>query len=205
MFTEKLEQIKMLRNKQCAAGLLVILLLGMLPILSALGAQQEGTAKPDYSSIRRELLEFEAALNDLVNSSFSASPFAVVQKAKGAYLQGYGLCFAFMVNIHRAVRNTPFGPVRVAAPITQELKKQRIDELKERLIRLLKDHGENLRMLRKEEYVTIIAYVEDRNFPDEPGENKTIVLAALKKDLDEFGRRSNGFKEFKQRIKIVEY
>jgi hypothetical protein len=47
--------------------------------------------------------------------------------------------------------------------------------------------------------------MEDRNFPDEPSENKTIVLSVLKRDLDEFGNRSDRLKEFKQRMKIVEY
>jgi len=77
--------------------------------------------------------------------------------------------------------------------------------LKEKLIRVLQDNGENFQILRKEEYVTIIAYLEDWNLPDEPSSNKTIVLSALKKDLDEFARRSDRLKEFKQRMKIVEY
>ncbi len=192
----------MANNKRSTAGLLFILMFG-IPLAAPAG--QEDAAKPDYGSMRRHILQFEAAINDVINSSFSTSPFAVVQKAKGAYLQGYGLSFAFLVNIHRAVRNTPFGAIQVGTAITQELKKQRIDELKEKLIRLLQDSGETLRMLRKEDYVTIIAYVEDRNFPDEPSENKTIVLSALKKDLDEFGRRSDRLKEFKQRMRIIEY
>jgi hypothetical protein len=167
--------------------------------------KQEETAKMDLAAARQDILQFETAINAAITSSFSSSPFAVVHKAKGAYLQGHGFVFSFLINIHRAVKNTPFGTVRVGTTVTQELKRQRIEELKEKLIRLLQDSGETLRMLRKEDYVTIIAYMEDRNFPDEPSENKTIVLSALKKDLDEFGHRSDRLKEFKQRIKIVEY
>jgi hypothetical protein len=193
-------------NKRQRAGLLLYVTLGLLLASSSAGGKQEGIdSRQDYASARQDIPRFESKINDVINSSFSTSPFAVVQKAKGAYLQGYGFSFAFLVNIHRAVKNTPFGQVQTGANITQELKKQRIEELKEKLIQVLQNSGETFRMLRKEEYVTIIAYVEDRNFPDEPSANKTIVLSALKRDLDEFGRRSDLAKEFKQRMKIVEY
>lgn len=167
-------------------------------------AKQEDT-KQEYVSARQDILRFEGIINDVINASFSTSPFAVVQKPKGAYLQGYGFSFAFLVNMHRAVKRTPFGTIRPKNEPTQELKRQRIEELKEKLIRVLQDSGENFQILRKEEYVTIIAYLEDWNLPDEPSSNKTIVLSALKKDLDEFARRSDRLKEFKQRMKIVEY
>lgn len=196
---------KMAIKKQCTVGLLLFVMVGQSFAGNAGFGKQEEAGKPDYVSARQDILQFEAAINDVINSSFSTSPFAVVQKAKGVYIQGYGASFAFLVNIHRAVKRTPFGTVRVGQPVTQESKKQRIDELKEKLIRLLQDNGENLRVLRKEDYVTIIAYVEDRNLPDEPSENKTIVLSVLKRDLDDFGGRSDRLREFKQRMKIVEY
>lgn len=195
----------MATKKRHTAGLMLFVMLA-LPLGAPAGSGiQEETAKPDLASARRDIQQFEVAVNAVINTSFSSSPFAVVHKAKGAYLEGHGFVFSFLINIHRAVKNTPFGTVRVGAAVTQELKRQRIEALKEKLIRLLQDTGENLRMLRKEEYVTIIAYMEDRNFPDEPNENKTIVLSVLKKDLDEFGHRSDRLKEFKQRMKIVEY
>jgi len=196
---------KMATKKRHTAGLVLFVMFGLLLAAPARFGKPEESAKPDFAAARRDILQFEAAMNATINSSFSSSPFAVVNKAKGAYLEGHGFVFSFLINIHRAVKNTPFGVVRVGATVTQEMKRQRIEELKEKLIRLLQDNGETLRMLRKEEYVTIIAYMEDRNFPDEPNENKTIVLSALKKDLDEFGHQSDRLKEFKLRMKIVEY
>jgi hypothetical protein len=168
-------------------------------------AARASDAKVNYASAQQEILRFEAAVNEVVSSTFSASPFAVVQKTKGAYLQGYGISFAFLVNIHRAVINTPFGEIRSRGEVTPDLKIRRIEELKEKLIRLLHDNGDTFRQLRKEDHVTIVAFVEDRNFPDEPSANRTIVLSALKKDLDELGHRNDRLQEFKQRIKIVEY
>ena len=138
---------------------------------------------------QQDILKFELVINDVINSTFSSSPFAVVQKAKGRLSAGYGISLTLLINIHRAVINTPFGQVRERSDITPELKKRRIEELKEKLIRMLQDNGEIFRQLRKEDTVTIVAFFEDRNFPDEPNANKTIVLSALKKDLDELGHK----------------
>jgi hypothetical protein len=69
----------------------------------------------------------------------------------------------------------------------------------------LQNSGDNFPQLRKDERVAIIVFVEDRNIPGEANENKTIIMSALKKDLDEFGHRNDRLKEFKQRMKIVEY
>jgi len=119
-------------------------------------------------------------------------------------LQGYGVAFTFMVNIHRALINTPFGQIHREG-ITQEQKKQRIDELKDQLARVLLEKGSGLRLLRKEEAVTIVGFFEDRNFPDEQNQNKTVILSVLKGDLDEALHKNNRWQEFKQRMKIIEY
>jgi hypothetical protein len=197
------------RKSAWKCGAAAVLLAGILGFPKTLqsfelkGAAAE--AKVDYALARQDILRFENAVNAVINSKFSSSPFAVVQKAKGAYLPGYGFSLTFLINIHRAVISTPFGQVRSGSAVTPELKKKRIEELKEDLIRLLQNHGDDFHQLRKDESVTIIAFIEDRNFPDEPNHNMTIVLSALRKDLDELGRKSSRIKEFKQRMKIVEY
>ncbi len=195
-------------GKRYMAAMLIFGILGLSFGAPAYSKQRRETeAQTNYSVTRQEILQFEAVINDVITRTFSSSPFAVVQKAKGAYLQGYGVSFSFLINIHRAVINTPFGQVRKfpQTDITPELKRQRIEELKETLIRMLQNNGEMFRQLRKEDYVTIIAFFEDRNFPDEPSANRTIVLSALKKDLDELAHKSDRLREFKQRMKIVEY
>jgi hypothetical protein len=192
--------------KRNVAALVLCWMLGFSLVARANGGNQENVdVKVDYASAQQDILRFEAAINEVITSTFSASPFAVVQKAKGAYLQGYGFSFAFLVNIHRAVIHTPFGDVRSRPEMTPDLKKQMVEDLKEKLIRILQSSGETFRQLRKEDSITIIAFVEDRNFPGEPNADKTIVLSALKRDLDELGHRNDHLKEFKQRMKIVEY
>lgn len=196
---------KTVLKKRCLAAMLLVWTFGPSPGHARSPAQENADAKVDYALMRQEILKFEASVNDVINSAFGSNLFAVVQKPKGVYLQGYGIAISFLINIHRAVINTPFGEIRTQPEITPELKMRRIDEVKEKLIRALQDNGSVSRQLRKEDNVAIIAYFEDRNFPDEPNANKTIVLSALKKDLDELGHKNDRLKEFKQRMRIVEY
>ncbi len=183
-----------------------ILLVGFLsaPLAGQVGRGPQDSDRVDFPSARQEIQGFESAINNVINAAFT-SPFALNQKVKGAYLPGYGFSFNFLVNIHRALVNTPFGQIKSGAQITPEQKKRRIEELKKKLVRTLFDSGESLRQLPRGEAVTIVAFFEDRNFPDEPNENKTIVLTVLKRDLDELGHREDRLREFEQRVKIVEY
>ena len=169
------------------------------------GSQGEGKAGIDYASARREIQAFETVLNNVISATFNSSPFALVQKTKGAYLPGYGLSFYSLINIHRAMVNTPFGEIRRFEDITPEMKQRRIGELTEKLMRALQENGESFRQLRSEETVTIVAFFEDRNFPEEANQNKTVVMSASKRDLQELGSGSERLKEFKQRLKVIEY
>jgi hypothetical protein len=190
-------------NRRGVAAVLFLPFL-VLPVVAFASGQQVTETKVDYGSVHRDIVSFEAVINNVVSSTFASTPFAVVQKPKGVYLDGYGITFAFLINIHTAVINTPFGAVQRGG-LAPDLKLRRIEELKEKLIRVLQDNSEVFRQLPKEDWITIVAYVEDRNIPDEPNANKTVVLSTLKKDLDELGHRSDRLKEFRMRMKIVEY
>jgi len=172
---------------------------------SVRGPQEPPEARVDYSVARREIQSLEAAINGAIGSTFTGL-FAQVGKTKGVYLQGYGLMFDFLVNIQRSVTSTPFGEFRdPRREISPEQKKRRIEELKEKLVRLMVERGDSLRQLRKDESVTIVAFFEDRNFPGDENQNKSIVLRAFKKDLDELARKENSWRELFRRMEIVEY
>jgi hypothetical protein len=164
--------------------------------------KNESKERVDYAAMRQDISQFETALNGTIGT-FSKGPFGVINAAKGVYLQGFGINFTFLINIQRAIINTPFGDV-LRHSESPEQKKQWMNQLKETLIRLLLENGKELKQLRGEECVTVAAFIDDKNIL-EPSANKTIVLRALKRDLDELGNRNDRLNEFKQRIKIVEY
>lgn len=185
-----------------------ILVTGSVPLTleaQVAGVTQDNTeTRVDYESVRREIQNFESAINDVISGTFS-NPFGLVNRPKGVYLPGYGDMFTFLVNIQRAVIKTPWGEVKGGQPITPAQKKQRIEELTDKLVRALLDQAGNLTQLHLNESVAIVAFFEDRNFPDEGNQSKTIVLSASKKDLEEWSGKPERWKEFKQRMKIIEY
>ncbi len=161
-------------------------------------------SRVDYESARREILGLESAINTVLAETFS-NPFGLVNRTKGAYIPGYGQIFNFLINIQRAVVNTPFGEYRSGPTVNPAEKKQRIEELKDKLVRTLLAHAGDLGQLPQGESITIVAFFEDRNFPEQDKQDKTVVLSTLKKDLDEWAAKPGQWKEFKQRMKIVEY
>jgi hypothetical protein len=190
--------------KRSVAALLPLCLLCYFLNAHALGNKgNDSNEVVGYAAARKDIIQFEGALNDVINK-FSKGPFGVVYKAKGSYLQGFGFNFTFLIDIQRAIITTPFGDIK-RYEATPEQKKQRIEELKEMLIRMLQDNGKKIKQLRKkEDCVAIVAFINDKE-PLAPSANKTIVLRVIKKDLDELGNRSDRFDEFRKRIKIVEY
>jgi hypothetical protein len=190
--------------KRPVAALLPLCLLGCW--LTAYASSNKGNDSNEvvgYAAARKDILQFEGALNDVINK-FSKGPFGVVYKAKGSYLQGFGFNFTFLIDIQRAIITTPFGDIR-RHQATPEQKKQAIEELKEVLIRMLQDNGRKIKQLhKKEDCVAIVAFIDDKNILA-PSANKTIVLRVIKKDLDELGNKSDRLDEFRKRIKIVEY
>jgi len=169
------------------------------------GSQGENEVKVDYALARREIQAFETVLNGMIASAFSSSPFALVQKTKGVYLPGYGTSFNFLVNIHRAMVSTPFGEIRRYEDSSPEQKRKRIEELTEKLVRALQEYGGYLTQLPKDQSITIVAFYEDRNFPDEASQNRTVVITATKRDLEDFAGTQGRFKEFRQKVRILEY
>jgi len=190
-------------SKRAGAALL------LLCILSFTGAAQVRGGKPssadenmDIAAVRKDIVRFEEALDEGV-SAYSRNPFSIINKVKGVYLPGYGLNFSFRINLQRAMMTKSSGDAP-RRQVTPEQKKQWIEELKEKIIRLLQDNGSGFQQLRRDDGVTIVAFIDDRSFLD-PGASKTVVLRVFKKDLDELGKKGGNSLELKQRIKIFEY
>ncbi|MBZ5498544.1 MAG: hypothetical protein LAP85_19275 [Acidobacteriia bacterium] len=179
--------------------------LGAQSIPSTQTAQSTKAVKVESALVRPFIQGFETALNIAAAASFPG-PFGVEQKARGFYMPGFGYEFIFAVNTRRGVVQTPFGAYDPDADKTPEQRKQRVEELKGNLVRILLSAGNGAVKLQKDEYVAIIAVFEERD-PVNPDGNlsKTLILSVLKSDLDELANKQERYSELKQRVKIVEY
>ena len=193
--------MKTMGRYRTAWFLIIILVLLCAPA----AAQGTKGVNVDYGQERPLIKSFEMAISEAIATTFPG-PFGLVQKPKGVHLPGYGYAFMFGINIRRGLINTPFGAYASEADITPEQKKQRIEGLKDKLVRLLFLHGSRLTSLQRNESIAICALFEETN-PVNPDENlnKTLILSVLKGDLDELASKQERFNELRQKVKIVEY
>jgi hypothetical protein len=193
--------VKTMNKKR--AGCFAILIIGFLSAASAVQGTKGVNA--DYIQERPLIKNFEAAISEAIASAFPG-PFGQVQKPKGVHLPGYGYTFMFQVNIRRGMINTPFGAYPNDADIAPEQKRQRIEGLRDKLVRLLIIQGSRMTPLQRNESIAIVAFFDETN-PVSPDENlnKTLILSVLKSDLDDLANKQERLNELLQRVKIVEY
>jgi hypothetical protein len=157
----------------------------------------------DYTQARSSIQKVESAILAAINTTFN-NPLALFVKPKGAYLQGYGYTFSFLVNIRWGLIHSPMGAFKSDSDLSADERKQRIAELRDSLVKVLFYLGNGMALLEKGEVVTVTAFFEETNL-DVGTVSKTVILSVLKSDLDELGTRQERFNDFKQRVKIVEY
>ena len=170
-----------------------------------LGAQDSKDGNIDGVKLRPFIRTLEVAINSAIGATFPG-PFGTIQKPKGAYLPGFGYTFTFLINIRRGMINTPFGAYPNEAEISLKEKNQRIESLKDMLVRILLSPSNRTAGLQKEESIAIVGFFEESDpVKPEADLNKTLILSVLKGDLDELADKKDRFNELKQRVKIVEY
>ncbi len=188
-------------SKRVLIGVLIMMWVMCLP----LSAQSAKDGKADIPKAAPEVEKFETAINVAITKSFSG-PFGLVDPPKGGFLPAYGYVFFFRVNINKGMLNTPFGIMRTGPEITPEEKKRRIEELKDGLVRVFFDTGNDLAHLQKNESIAIFAFLEEMNVQSGAGkENHTLVLSVSKGDLTELANKPDRYNQFKQRVKVIEY
>jgi len=170
-------------------------------LLAPLAAQSPRAGAVDYAQIRPSIQKIEKGINDAITTIFGRE--GVIGRPKGVYLQGYGYSFSFLVNLRWGMINTPMGSFANNTEISPEQKKQRIEVLKDQLIRILFSQTTGMPQPERDKSVTITAFFEETNL--DGNVSKTMIMSVLKNDIDELGNKQERFNDFKQRVKIVEY
>jgi hypothetical protein len=165
---------------------------------------QTGTQAPvNLQQMRNDIQIFEAILDQALDQVFS-NPFALVERAKGAYLADYGATFTFLINIKAATMETPFGTIRRPESADPKLREQKVEELRQRIVNILGSYGNAIGQLRETDAVAVVAHVVDQNFSTKT-QNKTIIIKVLKRDLIVMAARQTAAAEFRKKVHIVEY
>lgn len=204
--------ISLKRTAACrlTAFFLVVWIFVLTPACALLWGQSRGVAvhrSADLNALKRDIQFFEEKL-DLKLSQLPNAMLAVVDRTKGVYLKGYGIVFTFLVNINRVVITTPFGERRVGKQQTQEEKRRRMTDIRDMLIRTMREDPGSFRSLTPTDAVVVVAHFEDSNELDKTKRTKTVVLKILKRDLDAArteGSKGDGTEDFRKRVTVDEY
>jgi hypothetical protein len=184
------------------------ILISLIPVLllTLLGPvyPQAGTGAPvNLQQMRNDIQIFEAILDQALDQVFS-NPFALVERAKGAYLADYGTTFTFLINIKTATMETPFGTIRRSEAADPKQREMKVEELRQRIINILASYGNAVGQLRDTDAVVVVAHIVDQNFSTKT-QNKTIIIKVLKRDLMAITARQIGVSDFRKKVQIVEY
>jgi hypothetical protein len=176
----------------------------LLLLASACSALARDVEKPNLGKFREQIGVVESVINQNLSQAFPG-PFGYLDKARGAYLPGYGMVFTFEVNLNpQPATLGPFGaqqPQQTPAQRVAVIKKNRQSAL-ELTQRVLADFGHTLE-IAPDEWVTLV--VQGSAAGPQGIERSTLVVRAQKRDIEQF--RANGINRagFLNKIAVVEY
>jgi hypothetical protein len=160
---------------------------------------------PDYPAIKRQTQLFETVLDTAVRQRFEY-PFLVLQEAKGAYLEGYGVVFTMEVNLSPLQARTPFSALTYSdkeLAVSRAQKLVRIKELETLIRDLMRDHGMGLNFLGADENVAVVVHLfnsaEQKDLPSQLG------VQTKKQWLQEAAGRRLNAAEFRQKFSVTSF
>jgi hypothetical protein len=182
---------------------MIFLFLGAL-LSAASWAAKSPQGKSNLAELKKGIELFESVLNQSLAQTLGG-PFETLDRARGAYLPGYGVVFTFEVNLTPLQNLGPFGP----PPTPKSEQAQREEEIRRReraksvAQQTLGNFGQTLTPLTPDESVTIVIYTVAAH----PGkiERGTIILSAEKKLLDARVNGSLDQTRFIQKLSTTEY
>ena len=136
-----------------------------------------GQSQPSSEKIKKDVYSVQSAVDDAVGAAIPG--WGVLQKARGAYLEGYGIVVTMEVALDSPL--TPFSgqktPEEVRVTATQRRK-----EVEEKVTNILKQKAPALESIAPAESVAIILNILNTNpayVPDLPSQ---IILSVKKQD-----------------------
>lgn len=158
----------------------------------------------NLKKLKEEIGLLGAVIDQSLTQSFG-SPFGVLDKARGAYLPGYGAVFSFEVNLTPKDFATPFAPQLSA----ERERKRNQEEARQREAargvaeRALADFGHSLSHLAPQESVAIVIHTV--SVRPQGIERGTIVITGPKQLLDDFRANRIDRDAFLRRLAVTEY
>ena len=158
----------------------------------------------DLGAVKQNIEVFEGILSTVLQQSFT-DPFAVLEKPKGAYLDGFGAVFSFEIDIATVKRPNLFSQARSTPEEERKIFNERLPKLRELMQKTLAEHGDSMSSIGPEEQVAVVAQLFNSGFLSRPVELKTIIVRTTKKNILDFKAGRLSFDELKKKMEVSQY
>jgi hypothetical protein len=163
-----------------------------------------GKTGPELTVVKQNIQIFEGILTTVLAQNFP-DPFAVLEKPKGVYLEGFGTVFSFEIDIATVRPPNPFNPIRPTPEEERKAIAERLPKLKELMVKTLAEHADSMEFLGPDFQVAIVAQLFNSGFLSRPMELKTILVRTAKRNVLDFKAGRLNYEDFKKKIEIVQY
>jgi hypothetical protein len=158
----------------------------------------------DLAAVKQNIEVFEGILSTVLQQSFT-DPFAVLEKPKGAYLDGFGAVFSFEIDIATVKRPNLFSQARATPEEERKAFNERFPKLKDLMQKTLAEHGDSMNSIGPEEQIAVVAQLFNSGFLSRPMELKTVIVRTTKKNILDFKAGRLSFDDLKKRMEMSQY
>jgi hypothetical protein len=163
-----------------------------------------GKTGPELTAVKQNIQVFEGILTTVLAQNFP-DPFAVLEKPKGVYLEGYGAVFSFEIDIATVRRPNPFSQAQSTPEEEKKALNERLPKLKELMVKTLADHGDSMESLDPDSQIVIAGQLFNSGFLTRPLDLKTILVRSSKKAILDYKAGRLSYEDLKKKIEMVQY
>lgn len=158
----------------------------------------------DLAAVKQNIEVFEGILSTVLQQNFT-DPFAVLEKPKGAYLDGFGAVFSFEIDIATVKRPNLFSQARSTPEEEKKVFNERFPRLKDLMQKTLAEHGDSMNSIGPEEQIAVVAQLFNSGFLSRPMELKTAIVRTSKKNILDYKAGRLNYEDLKRKMEVSQY
>jgi len=160
--------------------------------------------KVNLGQLKKECEIFENILNTSLRQIVD-HPMFLSEKARGSYLEGYGIIFNLTIDLNRKLILFPREPKGKNVHNPQNDRNQMVKKIRINMMVVMAQYGGTLKQLPPEARISIVTHVLSRSILKNQNYNRVLVLTAAKRDIDQYLQKKINLNDFKNRVKHLEY
>ncbi|MBN2431170.1 MAG: hypothetical protein JXQ27_06820 [Acidobacteria bacterium] len=181
---------------------LVILVIFIAPS-AAQSRRPMAKTDPNLTELKKESEIFENIVNTALRQAVP-HPMFIAGKARGSYLEGYGITFTMTINLNRKLILFPKKKDENPPRSEEEEIHTFLARIRHKLTTVLEMYGDTLKQLTGDAHISLVVHVLSRSVLTNENFTRIMVLTTTKDTIAEHRRKVNT-KEFYSKVHYVEY